>query len=177
MSRITRPARAATPDAAGQHGKAESARAAAAAHEAAPDEPTDDERDEFLHVRSRATKRNTKRPEGAVPSVFEMAARQRERHRQPAPIDADAVVFERGVPLVGQRHVITCEYDTLLARFEPGTSCVLVHRQAKRLLQRARKRGMLVVARRVEAERTRVWRLAGEHKPGMDMRRVGAKLK
>ena len=120
MSRITRPARAATPDAAGQHGKAESARAAAAAHEAAPDEPTDDERDEFLHVRSRATKRNTKRPEGAVPSVFEMAARQRERHRQPAPIDADAVVFERGVPLVGQRHVITFEYDTLLARFEPG---------------------------------------------------------
>ena len=110
-----------------------------------------------------ATDAGAYKPPGVPASVFEagLLARQAAKPRKPnALIDLASIVIETGVALPDPtRRATTQAYDTLLAQLVPGTSTLLPTTQAKTLQIAAKKRGLNVVCRRVDAQRSRVWRL------------------
>ena len=101
------------------------------------------------------------KPAGVPASVFEAGqlARPARKPRKPTVlIDLATIVIEVGVALPDHLPRATTQaYNTLLAQLVPGTSVLLATNQAKTLLAAAKKRGLNVVSRVVDDQRSRVW--------------------
>lgn len=101
------------------------------------------------------------KPAGVPCSVFEAGqlARPARKPRKPSVlINMAAVVIETGVPLPENNpRATTRAYNILLAQLVPGTSVLLASNQARTLREAAKKRGLTLICRAVDDQRSRVW--------------------
>ena len=114
----------------------------------------------IVQRRTSVAETGIQKPAGAARSVFD-AATPPARKRSTVPrFDPLTVEIRKGEPLPALSTAPGgSPYKALLNRLQPGDSVVLLERQAKGVMAMANKMGVKVALRRLDAERTGVWRI------------------
>lgn len=114
----------------------------------------------FSHKRTSATATGITKPEGARNSAFDNGTTKPKRTATRLPrLDIDTLVIKTGEPLPPLQYELS-PYKRLLEKLQPGQSVEMSPGHAKSLVSCAKKSGIKLAIRQLDATTAGIWRLS-----------------